>query len=292
MNDKFAFQYQILRYQHDAFTGEHLNIGLALYSPSAGFIKIKIRDRVDRLISAFPNLDRESFKQYSRSLQSQFDHVINQFNIDKSSLFPEQNLGISRILSKVLAVDDAAIQFGKTHYGHGSDLESAFRLLYANIVEKYIESTDYDTRTEDDIWRIFKAPLEKKSAAKLLHQQIFELPSATLKLDHAWKNGKYSALQPISFDLANPDSISRKSINWYGRNVLIHQEGDLKKVYYLLGKPNGDTKGLLRAYDKAKDLLGTGDFATKIELIEEDAADDFVDEISKTIIRDTQEEMD
>ena len=45
MNTKIPFQFKVLRYIHDSFTGEFLNIGLALYSQSAPYLQVKLLDK-------------------------------------------------------------------------------------------------------------------------------------------------------------------------------------------------------------------------------------------------------
>jgi hypothetical protein len=120
-----------------------------------------------------------------------------------------------------------------------------------------------------------------------LQPTIIHTPQDDLEFDHAWKNGRWNALQPLSFDLVHAASIKRKSHEWFTANVLINETPDVAQIYYLLGKPLRDDPSLLKAYQKAKDLLGTGDYSQKVEIIEEDGAEDFAENIAPKIINDT-----
>jgi hypothetical protein len=70
--------------------------------------------------------------------------------------------------------------------------------------------------------------------------------------------------------------------------VILNESPEVAKVFYLLGRPRRDDIALLKAYLKAKDLLGSGEHARKIEIIEEDGADDFARHISPMIRNDTE----
>jgi hypothetical protein len=108
--------------------------------------------------------------------------------------------------------------------------------------------------------------------------------------DHAWKNGRWKALQPLSFDLTKAGSIRNKAHQYFGTNVLLEDSKEISKVYYLLGKPRRDDVVLQKAYIKAKDLLGSGIHSKIIEIVEEDGADDFARHISPQIEEDTSHE--
>jgi len=109
-----------------------------------------------------------------------------------------------------------------------------------------------------------------------------------LELDNSWKNGQVKALQPVSFDLLHSGNIKKKAYQWLGFNSILIDCPEIAKVYYLLGRPHRDDDSLQKAYNKAKDLLGAGAESSKVELIEEDAAEDFANQISPQIKEDTR----
>ncbi|MBK9481937.1 MAG: DUF3037 domain-containing protein [Bacteroidetes bacterium] len=49
------YQYQIIKYVHDQFTGEFVNVGVVIYSPDSHFLKAKVANRYSRINSLFPD---------------------------------------------------------------------------------------------------------------------------------------------------------------------------------------------------------------------------------------------
>ena len=51
------YQYQILRYIHDQFTGEFGNVGIVLYVPETNFLRCKVVSRYARLSDFFGDIN-------------------------------------------------------------------------------------------------------------------------------------------------------------------------------------------------------------------------------------------
>lgn len=275
MSKKTPFQFKILRYIHDSFTGEFLNIGLALYSQNKSYLHVRLLHKYARITNTFPNADGENYRQYINSLQRKFDKLMVKINSQQMEIdqwLPEK---LDELLSTVLTYDDSAIQFGPVNGGMAEDLDDVFNDLYYRLVESYITTDDRLSRTEQEIWNLFSKHLQHQSVVNLLKPKTIQTPNSTIELDHAWKNGKWNALQPLSFDLQYRNSIDKKARLWLGTNFILDKSSEINEVYYLLGKPRREDKDLIKAYNNAKDLLGTGELARKVKIIEEDEADDF-----------------
>lgn len=288
MSKKTSFQFKILRYFHDSFTGEFLNIGLALYSQDTHYFRVRLLHKYQRITSTFPTADGEHYHRYITALQNKYDNLAEEVTSKQLTIEPWLPDLVDELLSKVLPPDDSSIQFGPTQGGMASDLDIVFNDLYYRLVELYVPSEERLSRTEHEIWTLFSKPLRTQSVIGLLHQTVIRTEKDDIELDHAWKNGRWKALQPLSFDLQHPGTISRKARTWLGTNVILNSSDEIEKIYYLLGKPRRDDASLHKAYDKAKDLLGTGDYAKKIVIIEEHEADDFAREISPQIQSDVE----
>lgn len=288
MNSRIPFQFSVFQYFHDTFTEEFLNIGLALYSVNPSFFRVKLLTKVRRLTNTFPTVDVDTYRAFISSLQLKFDGLAETINSKQLPL--EQGQQISRLeelISKILPADDSAVRLGQVHGGMSEDLDATFDDLYYRLVETYMPLDKEETRDEGVIWRIFSKPLREYNIVYQLRPTVIRTPKDDIEFDHAWKNGKWNALQPVSFDLLQPGSIKKKSHEWFTANVLIDEAKDVGKLYYLLGKPQREDAAVMKAYLKAKDLLGTGKYARKVEIIEEDAAEDFAKEIAPQIIADT-----
>ncbi len=294
MNTKIPFQFKVLRYIHDSFTGEFLNVGLALYSrpgPSSQlrpYLKVRLLTKHARITNTFPSADGDYYRRYIASLQTKFDFLAESVNSKQISFesWPPNNL--DDLLTRVLPPDDSAIQFGPLHGGMAGNLDKVFDDLYYRLIETYIPADERLSRSEQEIWSLFSRPLHAQHVTNLLSSTIIRAEKDDVELAHAWKNGRWKALQPISFDLQHAGSIQRKAHQWLGTSVILDESSEVARVYYLLGKPRRDEASVQKAYRKAKDLLGTSKYASKIEVIEEDAAEDFAATIGPLIRSDVE----
>lgn len=288
MSSKHIFQYRILRYIHDSFTGEFLNIGLVLFSQDPPYFKARLLHKYSRITGAFPNAEGEHYRRYITALQNKFDR----FSIGSKSDFIQQNYlptDISdELISTILPPDDSAIQFGPLLGGMASNLDLVFDDLYTRLIEVYLKPEERSNKDDQEIWSLLSKQLRPYNVMHHLHHTIINWENEEIELGHAWKNGRWKALEPISFDLQHSGSIRNKSHQWLGTTVILDKSPILDKLYYLLGKPQKEDKSLGVAYQKAKDLLGLGEHASKVELIEEDEMEDFARDISQKIQSDIE----
>jgi len=68
MTTRRAYSYTVLRYVHDVTTGEFVNVGLVLYTPSDAELRVKTRHTMGRIRDIFPDLDRRAFTTAMRSV--------------------------------------------------------------------------------------------------------------------------------------------------------------------------------------------------------------------------------
>lgn len=282
MSTLIPFQYAVLRYVHDAATGEFLNVGLVLYSSSQRHLQAQLLTKYSRITATFPGTDGEFHRQYISRLQNRFDQLAIEVKKQQLSLFSEK-VTIQSILLGALPNDDSSIQFSQPMGGLAKNLDSVFGELYFRLIEKYIEVVERPSRDDDQIWNHFKRPLYEQNILANLQPKKIVTSHDQIEFDYAWKNGNWNLLQPLSFDLIQPTYIRRKARTWLGTNLLLDTSKEISSLYYLLGRPNLDQPALNRAYDDAKDILGTAKLGYKIMIIEEDGAEDFARSIKSQI---------
>ncbi len=287
MNAKLPFQFAILRYIHDAFTGEFLNVGIAFYCKDPAFFKVRLLQKYRRITNAFPEADGEFYRRYIASLQSKFNALADKVNSKQSTFEPWPPSRVEELLIQVLPPDDSSIQFGEAQGGMTKDLDTTFEDIYKRLIEAHLPHEEHESRNEAEVWSVFREPLQKRNIIRLLAPHVIHTKKQDFEFEHAWKNGHWSALQPLSFDLIHPKNIKNKALQYFGANVVLNDSKEVNALYYLLGAPSRDDKAVLKEYGKAKDLLGTGEYAKKIKLIEEDEAEDFAREIASKIEADT-----
>lgn len=290
MNKKYPFQFSILQYVHDTFTEEFLNVGLAFYAPSLPYFNVKLLAKYRRLTQTFPSADGEHYRKYIVSMQTKFDLLYQNVNSGQISFTSSHPLKIEELLGTVLPKDDSSLRFGAVHGGMTSNLEETFNDFYHRFVEMHLHEEKEESRDESVIWHDFSKSLKEHNISHQLRSTVINTPQDDIEFDHAWKNGRWNALQPISFDLSQTAYIRRKSREWFSANVLLSKARDVNEVYYLLSKPLHQEASLMKAYQKAKDLLGTGEYSQKVKIIEENEAEDFAKHIAPRIIRDTAHE--
>jgi hypothetical protein len=106
---------------------------------------------------------------------------------------------------------------------------------------------------------------------------VLTTPEVEVKFNHAFKNEKWHVLQPLSMDYKRKENIQNKATRWLGNAVALEATPELGTLYLLLGPPVLETHRV--AYTKAKNLLHK--IKIKHELIEENEAENFADEISE-----------
>lgn len=290
MTTKIPFQFAVLRYIHDSFTGEFLNVGVAFYCQNPAFFKVRLLQKYSRITNAFPLADGEFYRRYISSLQTKFDRVAEKVNSEQTTLEPWLPDRIEELLNQVLPPDDSSIQFGELQGGMTDDLDATYEDVYKRLVETHLPHEENESRSDVDVWGIFSKMFREQNVIRHLRPTVIRADSQDIEFEHAWKNGRWKVLQPLSFDLIHPGSINKKAWQYFGMDVILQKSKELNTLYYLLGKPRREDNAVLNAYAKAKDLLGTGENAKKIHLIEEDEAEDFAREIAPKIEADVSQE--
>ncbi|MCL4506676.1 MAG: DUF3037 domain-containing protein [Chloroflexi bacterium] len=283
MSTQIPLQYAVLRFAHDIVTDEFLNIGLALYSQSVRYFKVRILTRYQRITSTFPTADGESYRRYAYHLQADFDEVARDIARGQISFLEELPNDISIILKGVLIPDDSEIRFTPPYIGSATNLDVMFEYLYERLVERYIDHQNTGSRSDDDVWQVYKLPLHNASVLARLQPISIPTPYETFEFQHAVRNGVWNLLQPISFDVANPGTISNKAKTWFGAVQILKEASVPHKLFMLLGKPHRDDRALMQAYGRAVNLFQSKSQQLDLRIVEEESAADFAREIKPLI---------
>jgi hypothetical protein len=234
---------------HDAATREFVNIGVALYASKGSFLKARCTTRYGRAAALFgQNVDGKAFRRLTRFVERE----INRLGEKLGSDLPLAGDHIAMVLDRVLPRDDSAIQFSQAGAGLSGDLDRTLSELYERFVERY-EKHERERRTEEDVWRVFRDPLARKNVIQHLQPKKVIAPSIEYEFQHTWKNTRWHALEPISFDLVDPQYISEKAARWVGRMTGLHEAREKLELHFLLGAPQ--EVSLQEAFAKAQNLM-------------------------------------
>lgn len=266
------YQYQILRYVHDQFTGEFVNLGVVLYSPDSMFLKTIISHKYGRVTGLFPSANG----RFLLRILKNFEISINKIEKQLAQLFvPSENL--NGITKKILPNDDSAIMLSEVKYGIDIDLEIALSDLYKDLVEKYIESQQEQSLTDDEVWRKkYKTFFDKYSLTNKLISHEVVTNNDSFVFEKSWKNEIWHCYQPISFDLLTTEAIKNKVYKWSG--ILREMSTVNEKVHITFLTTLAKQREKLNVF--VKNSLNQDTDKVKIDIVLEEYAEDFVKNVS------------
>jgi hypothetical protein len=141
---KIPYSYAVLRYVHDAVSGEFANVGVILYAPEVRHVAFKGSAVYDRLSEFFPGMDGDHFRRMIDSVQSRVSELATgsfQASTDAKSAF--------EIGKKILPLDDSSLRFAEGGSGITSDLPATLERVCERYVERY--STSQHRRRSDEM---------------------------------------------------------------------------------------------------------------------------------------------
>lgn len=277
---KHQYSYLLVRYVHDILSGEQLNVGVVVYSRSAKYLGAICRPTYARLARAFPGLRGDAFKSTTRYLQSAVERLSESASLWDAS---ERNLSdtITELAARVLPRDDSSFQWSAPGLGVSSDLPKTLEDLYERLVTRYDGQDQQERRSDEDVWRDFKKGLETRHLLQHLRPKTVLVKDDEIEFRHAWKNGAWHCLEPVSFDLVRGDSIRDKAHKILGEFTSVKDAQERLKIYLLVGKPQ--TAGMDDAYEKALGILDKA--PTEKEIVREEDAPQFLDKFADLVNR-------
>jgi hypothetical protein len=274
---KVSYSFAILRYVHDPATEEFANVGIALYSRQRRYLNAVCTNSYGRIAKMFGGrIDGNKFRQSTRYIQERLQGLGQNLSTD---LPFEPTTALDRLLAMVLPPDDSAFQFSPGGVGLSENLDETLRNLFVRFVERYSTFSESTPRDDDEIWRVYRMPLERRHVAGYLIPKRIVAPNYDYEFQHSWKNEAWRVYEPVSFDLLEATSILDKANRWVGRATSLSDSQEKFKMYLLLGEPH--ESGLKSAFTKAQNILHK--MPGNPELIKEDEAEQFADEVAQEI---------
>lgn len=254
MSDR-PYSYVPIRYVHDVLSGETLNVGVVLYSSETGFLRAKLlHNKTKRLSDAFRHFDVEQHRQVMKDLESGLIFLRAKQVGEQGNLFSARPKDVGLVMRRLWPDRGTRYTFGDSFHGVAEDLDETVDDLYNRLVEAQMpEPAAGDKQKDDRLWRRVATPLRKAAVAHRLTPEKVSTPYGVLELKHTFRNGKLNILQPLSFDLNDAESITRKASLWYGHSAQFRQTPDIGKVLYAVGAPVDDRNH--PAFAKAVDFL-------------------------------------
>jgi hypothetical protein len=267
------YSYSVLRYVHDIVTGEFVNVGLVLvatgFEDKKPVVLAEFKDRIQRLRTLFPDIDRASFVASMAAMRRAAKGVAKQVQGD--DLFPS---GDARALaSRMLPHDGSSLQWSEIGTGVAKDLQKEFARVCNRMLSSY-DRHQQSRRSDEDIWRPVRQAIVQREIPIEFERKVIRGQVDSIEFKHSWKNGKIHAYEPISFDLSDSDNIKDKARKWMGHLTAAHiGAGDQFQAYFIAGKPSDPR--LLSAYHSALEILKSAPSSPQV--FEESEVDQLVD---------------
>ena len=270
MIERRPYTYVLLRYRHDALSGEFGNVGVLLHEPRSGFLGLRARKTIGRRLSTmFPGISVEAFRNAVRVVERGVARLSNREASDMLSTLESAGT----LAAKVLPKDDSSFVWGAVGSGLTLNAQATLDSLYERFVKRYEEKVRA-ARDDAAIWKPVRDRLLERNIADRLEAVVIHSSLDDVKFEHAWKNGAWHCYQPLSFDLLAGDSIRDKAARWAGQLLALEHASESFKAHFLVGAPaNPD---LRLDYERA---LGILKLAGDPEVIEEDQIETLVDSI-------------
>ena len=273
------YSFSVLRYMHDSVTQEFVNIGVAVYSREAGYLRAMCAAHYARITRMFAKIDGNRFRELTRYIQEQIDTIGASL---PSELPFEPGQAIEGLLAKVLPPDDSSVQFSHAGVGLSNDLAKTLTELFARYVDRYTTTADSVRRDDDEVWRsTFREALDRRDIAAYLAPKKIVASSYDYEFQHAWKNKIWHLYEPVSFDMVDSGAMVDKANRWVGRATSLSDSRERFKIHLLLGEPADS--GLQGTFDKAQNILRK--MPGQAELIRESDAEAFAEEFEKEVRR-------
>lgn len=251
MSASIKYSYTVLRYVHDTVTGEFVNVGVALHAHETGYLSAICRTTYRRVSAAFPGLKGEHFRAVMRHVQASFEQMGERLSTEAKTTGSQSLLDIAR---GVLPSDDSSFQWGPEGVGLAADPSQKLEALFSRMVMRYDEQAPTRVRrTDDDVWRSFKRDLEQRRLLRYFEPKTISVQDDEVRFEHAWKNGVWHCVEPVSFDMAAAETIKDKAHKLLGQITSVHESAENFRLYMLVAKPDDDT--LMPAFESALSIL-------------------------------------
>jgi hypothetical protein len=274
---KTPYSFVVLRYMHDVFTREFVNVGVLLHAPRVGFLGFEKLSGLDRVKAMFPGVQLDSLRDLLAFLAARTAEIHRKTS---DQLLDRDQLSAETIAKALLPIDDSALQWSAAGGGAADDPQQTLKELFERLVTRHLKAHPPTRRKDADVWKPFECELRQRNVLSRLQEKTLTVG----KLKHcfeAWQppGGYLRLFQPLSFDLIDSSEIVEKAVHWNGLLRQFRKSDPDFYAYLLIGGPEDDDRK--DAFEQACETLGED--ADGKKLVREEEAPQFADGIEKEI---------
>lgn len=269
--DMTEYSYVILKYRHDVAAGEVLNVGVVMFAPGTGQVGALTSDRYSRLSKAFAHFDGNQHRATMDRLETQLTVLGSRlsagiFQYEERAQFTDAGAVVRSIWP-----DQGLSYFvGNVQYGICSDFELELRELYDRFVLSQQDNRETQDRFNDDaVWSKLRKVLFDRGILEVLQPKV--LGESEIEFQHAYKNGKWHVIEPVSLDYINGNDIKQRALLAVGKAAAMLNVDDFGTFNVIVGKPRRVENE--KQYQASLQLLRN--IPVSHQIIDEDSAEDF-----------------
>ncbi len=264
-----SYTYSLIRFRPDLISGESINVGVVLLSRDARQISVRMQPRLGHVSKLWPSLRIRFAEKYLKRLAGD---LTVQSLLSYDDLFGSEEFKSScDFVSRVLPKDSSSVFFDFGGCGVTVDIEAEADILMESLVRN-VKVVKRSRKDDAAVWTGIKRHFDERGVTRYLTGFSVQGKLDQMHFDHAWQNGKWHCLKPMSFDYLNGNDIREKARSWAGNwSALIEASEDFTP-YLILSRPSSES--LLEPYNQVKSLLTEipGPNGKKAEVLEEDDA--------------------
>jgi hypothetical protein len=272
------YEFAILRYVHDAFAGELVNIGVVLWVPVKSRLLFHLSEKYEKLSNIYPDFDGAGFREVVRNLLARLKDISVEIGGEgEPSLFPSSRPPLAEILGKTVPQGTICFRWSEVYGGIASDPARRLEQLVAEAVDRE-RRAPRERRSDEAIGR----DVQKRLRDANLHHRVapgaVEAPNYSYRFLASWHNGTRQFAEPISLDYLNRSSILEKAVAWSGRLSTLKDGGEFQ-LTIIVSRP--ELADLQEAFQKAVAILKKSYGMRRI--LSEDQLDELVQEIREDL---------
>lgn len=248
------YSFSVIRYGQDQWSGERLNVGVVLYCREKGFVKWKFETRkTKRLAEAFREFSAESHRFVLSDLDRGLLFLQARIANRQHNLFEGEASDVAQLLKKLWPDKGGRYTFSDALFDVSDDIEGAIEVLFERYVTSQMpEPLKDDNEKDEGVWRKVEPPLRARVQLSRIVKTTVNTHDGPV-VARVFQNGKLNVIQPLSFDLHDAESITRKAHLWFARAYSFDRTAGLDQILYLVDGPRALAKH--EAYNTAVEFL-------------------------------------
>jgi hypothetical protein len=277
---KTPYSFVVLRYMHDVFTREFVNVGVLLHAPRVGFLGFEKLSGFDRVKAMFPGLQSDSLRDLLAFLASRTAEIHRE---SPAQLLDRDQISAETIARALLPTDDSSLQWSAPGGGASDDPKQTLKELFDRLVARHLKAHPPTRRDDIDVWRPIERELRQRNVLSRMQEKTLAVGELHHRFENAWQpQGGYLRLfQALSFDLMQPSDIVEKAVRWSALIRHLRKADADFLIYLILGRPSGQGQAQ-KAFDQAYETLNEETGGRK-ELFPEEEAPSFVAAVERDI---------